>query len=546
MKQFVCLFLGCMTAVSARCDSPPSSTLAGDGTLVVTNTLAQGIVTVKKALDVNGPWVPSSQTFSVGPATQLKLAFSDPAAFFRPEVADLAGPGSWTFIADDILDLASLYTRLVAPADTDGVSIFLWDQLSFGTQDLLLSYAGGGDPVLQQALADDLSIVIQGISIYDDQRFASVTLSQATQDLMAQNPTGSALVRLNRLLIEDAYPQELRKKVDLGFTRLVNAYGVLTTLAGAGGTTVSPTDKWLPDFEGGPATNALLSRPHIAMADGAGNVYIADKEAHGIRMVTPDGNIHTVAGINVPGPGTTDPSPATTVALSNPNGIWVRADGTFYILDRDNGYIRKVDTNGIMTLMVDNGGAIPEGRGLWVSPDESILFYSAGNQLKRWDSTNGLAVLADGFIQLGNLAVDPQGRLAVTDRGANHVYGVGSDGSRTVLAGNGTSFGGGDGYLATETGLAQVRGIWFLPTGAYFLATDSGSQVWYVDTDGYIHLFLDGDSFSHAGDGAWFYDPAAPKVSKVRQITMDYDGNMIITEHDAGYIRKVQFLPYAR
>ena len=102
---------------------------------------------------------------------------------------------------------------------------------------------------------------------------------------------------------------------------------MLTALAGAGGTTASPTDKWLPEFDGGPATNALLSRPHIAMADRAGNVFIADKEAHAIRKVTPDGLIHTVAGNNVPGYGTTSPVPATSASLYNPNGLWVREDG---------------------------------------------------------------------------------------------------------------------------------------------------------------------------------------------------------------------------
>ena len=66
-----------------------------------------------------------------------------------------------------------------------------------------------------------------------------------------------------------------------------------------------------------------------------------------------------------------------------------------------------------------------------------------------------------------------------------------------------------------------------------------------MDTEGYIHLFLNGAPSFHSGDGAWFYDPSAFKLSAVRQITMDYDGNLIITENDAGYIRKVQFLRYA-
>ena len=66
-----------------------------------------------------------------------------------------------------------------------------------------------------------------------------------------------------------------------------------------------------------------------------------------------------------------------------------------------------------------------------------------------------------------------------------------------------------------------------------------GSQVWYVDTAGIIHLFLDGSpSDAHAGDGEPFDAPGL-KVSEVRGISLDRDGNVIITEHDCGYVRKV-------
>src|SRR5207248_2045541 len=101
--------------------------------------------------------------------------------------------------------------------------------------------------------------------------------------------------------------------------------------------------------------------------------------------VTLDGNIHTVAGNNVAGFGNTNPVPATSVSLNDPNGVWVFPNGKFYILDRGNGLIRKVETNGMMTLVVNHGAAIPEGRGLWVNPGESLLFYCAGNQVMRWD-----------------------------------------------------------------------------------------------------------------------------------------------------------------
>jgi len=335
---------------------------------------------------------------------------------------------------------------------------------------------------------------------------------------------------------------------DAGFSNLVQSYGVLSTVAGSGGTICTPCNNWKTSFEGGPATNAELSHPHIAMADRAGNIYIADKEAHSIRKVLPDGRIFTVAGMNAAGNGETNPAPAKFVALNNPNGLWVQEDGTFYILDRDNGYIRKVDTNGIATALVDNGGPISEGRGLWVSPDESLVYYAAGYQLKSWDSTNGITVVSSSFSQLGNIAVDPTGVLVASDRTGNKVFRMEADGTRTAIAGNGGFGGGGDGALALDTGLNQPRAIWFLPSGAYFVGTDNGSQLWYVDTDGYIHLFLNGTgtSSSHSGDGSWFYDnPTDFKVSKLRQITMDYDGNLLITENDAGYVRKVRFLPHA-
>ena len=517
------------------------SSFQRDGTLVVSNAFPQGVVTVEKASALSGPWVRVKQAFSVGPVVNMQLAGTAGTGFFRPLAVELSP--LWLFSFSDIIGLASLGARLNSQDPSDGVAWWLWNVSPPDLETMIYFYEGGTDPVLQQALVDEFNQLIQGPPIYDADVFAGVVLSPDTQALLAQAPEGVDLARLNRMLLDDAFPVEVRaKQPNEAFTNLVTSYGVLTTVAGAGGSTASPNNKWDPSFEGGSAAAAYLSHPHIAMADRAGNIYIADKEAQGIRKVTTDGKIHTVAGNNVIGYGDTDPVPATSVSLNNPNGLWVREDGVFYILDRDNGLIRKVNTNGIMTLMVNNGGPILEGRGLWVSPDESLLFYAAGSQVRRWDTTNGLTVFADGFWQLGNLAVDPNGNVAVTDRKACFVYHLGSDGSKTVIAGDGSYFNGGDGHLATQTGLYQVRGIWFLPTGAYFLATDAGSQVWYVDTAGYIHLFLNGAPSYHTGDGSWFYDPSALKLSAVRQITMDYDGNLIITENDAGYIRKVQFL----
>jgi hypothetical protein len=331
-----------------------------------------------------------------------------------------------------------------------------------------------------------------------------------------------------------------------GFTNLVQSYNLLTTIAGAGGTT-EEINKWQPEFEGGPATNALLSRPHIAMADDAGNIYIADKDAHAIRKVTPDGLIFTVAGTNGPGDGPDEASPATEVALNEPNGLWVRGDGTVYILDLMNGKVRRLDTNGMIETLFTVPGGILIGRGLWVSPDESLAFVASGSVVKKWTPANGVTDYATGFRELGNLIVDPWGSLVITDRRGHRVWRLADDGTMTPIAGNATTSvtepGGGDGGLATLTPLNEVRGVWFLPTGAYFLCTHRGSQVWYVDAEGFIHLFLNGlTSDTHAGDGTWFWDLSEFRISECRAVTMDREGNLLVTEHDSGYVRKVQFL----
>lgn len=330
-----------------------------------------------------------------------------------------------------------------------------------------------------------------------------------------------------------------------GFTNLIYSYDLLTTFAGAGGPGDN-SNKWRPEFEGGYATNALLSGPHIALADTNGNVFIADKDSHGIRKVLPNGIIVTVAGINSAGNGPDDLTIGTNVAIANPNGLWVRKDGVVYIMDLDNAKIRVLETNGMMRTLFTVPEGIQFGRGLWVNDEETMAYISSQTTVKKWTVEGGVTNYSTGFTELANLVIDLEGNLVVTDRGTHSVWRIYEDGLRERIAGNGFTFNttdGGDGGLATATGLEGVRGIWFLPTGGFFLCTHRGSQVWYVDTGGFIHLFLNGHrSETHAGDNTWFYNPGEFRVSECRAVTMDHEGNLLVTEHDSGYIRKVKFL----
>ena len=115
------------------------------------------------------------------------------------------------FSPDDLTNLPLLARELKQPSDP--VSAYLVTNLSAATLNALTNYHGPpADPApLQTALAQSLSDVVGGPSIYDDRRFAGVVLRRETKRWLAQSPPGG-LRRLNRLLLEDAYPEELGKR----------------------------------------------------------------------------------------------------------------------------------------------------------------------------------------------------------------------------------------------------------------------------------------------------------------------------------------------
>jgi hypothetical protein len=118
--------------------------------------------------------------------------------------------GSSTFSVGDLVNLPSLASRLKQPADA--VSLYLKGRLSAATLKTLAKYQGTDhDPSSQTALVKDFNRIIRGQSIYDAQRFAGVVLRPETQLLLTQNPEGDDLLRLNRLLLEDAYPMEISR-----------------------------------------------------------------------------------------------------------------------------------------------------------------------------------------------------------------------------------------------------------------------------------------------------------------------------------------------
>jgi hypothetical protein len=115
--------------------------------------------------------------------------------------------GSSLFGGHDIQDVPAFITRLQSDTDpsTKPVSTFVWSAFDQATQQALTN-PNTKLSQRQSALAQALSKILQGNSIFDQTRFSAVTLRPLTKSFMASSPTGDRVIRLNRLLLEDAYP----------------------------------------------------------------------------------------------------------------------------------------------------------------------------------------------------------------------------------------------------------------------------------------------------------------------------------------------------
>jgi Domain of Unknown Function (DUF1080) len=95
----------------------------------------------------------------------------------------------------------------------DAVSVFLRGKLEELVRADLATYSpsNANAKALVGALVKDLNLVLAGPAIYDKTRFSQVALRPETEELLKQSVSGLQLARLNKMLVEDAYPAELAK-----------------------------------------------------------------------------------------------------------------------------------------------------------------------------------------------------------------------------------------------------------------------------------------------------------------------------------------------
>jgi signal transduction histidine kinase len=171
--------------------------------LIIVNALSIPLATPQIVLNLS-----LSGLYLCAGLLYISIYESGSTPYSTPAQSIHVGPPT-RFSASDFVDLTALATELGSPTTNEAVSHFLAGQLSRETLQLLTAGTNASSTRLQQALVNDFNRIIQSGPIFDPQRFAGVQLSAESIRLLKQQPEGTNQVRLNRRLIQDAYPHDI-------------------------------------------------------------------------------------------------------------------------------------------------------------------------------------------------------------------------------------------------------------------------------------------------------------------------------------------------
>jgi sugar lactone lactonase YvrE len=261
--------------------------------------------------------------------------------------------------------------------------------------------------------------------------------------------------------------------------------------------------------DGGPATQASLNMPHEIQFDGAGNLYIAERDSHVIRKVEAKTRvISTVAGTGVGGFGG-DGGPGVKAQLRQPHSIVFDRDGTLLICDIGNQRIRR--------LHLDSG---------------LIETYAGTGQAA--DTPDGAPVSGTPLRGPRTMALAPNGDLCLALREGDAILRIDAR-TQTLhrLAGTGEQGYSGDGAPAMNAKLGGPKGLAYA-RGALFVADTENHAVRRIAlTTGIITTVL---GTGVRGDGPE-PSPLQCKLSRPHGVLADASGTLFVSDSETHRIR---------
>jgi sugar lactone lactonase YvrE len=283
---------------------------------------------------------------------------------------------------------------------------------------------------------------------------------------------------------------------------------VISTVAGTAG---------VASNRDGTNTFALLNFPTGIAADSAGRLYVADRNNHTIRELTPDGTNWIVATIAGTGSAGFKDGTNTVARFYHPNGIGVGTNGCLFVADADNNLIRlmnKVGTNWITQTIA--------GR--------TNVFY---------DTNKPPLYGPSGVVQAGS------GTVYFLDQIRSSVRKLTLSGADWIV---------GDVLVPVHSGYADGTNNDAMITGPGGLAVDSGENIYLADSwnnairkavqsgTNWVFQTIGGKTNYAFADGIG----AAARFNYPNGVAVDMRGNVYVADASNNAVRRGTPLPVAR
>jgi sugar lactone lactonase YvrE len=261
--------------------------------------------------------------------------------------------------------------------------------------------------------------------------------------------------------------------------------------------------------DNGNATAALLKEPRGLAVDLTGNIYIADQEAHTIRRVSTQGVISLFAGTGVKG-FAGDNGVATSARFNSPTGLAIDATrNILYVADTGNHRLRRIDlSNNIITTFAGTGLAGLNADG---------------------------AATSTQLNSPGAVAVDGGGAVYIADTGNNRIVRV-SNGNAATFAGNGQVGNTGDSGAPAQAKFNHPTGVAVTSDGTTVYVADRGNNRVRKIVGGVITNFAGNGNAATSGDGAL---ATAAGLNAPTDVMVDATGIVYLSETDGERLRRV-------
>lgn len=276
-------------------------------------------------------------------------------------------------------------------------------------------------------------------------------------------------------------------------------------------------------------------------------------------------NIYTLAGVGLSSACSFTTEPAISAYISNPQGIALDKLGNIYISSCN--VVRKINTNGIITVIAGTGNVGPLGDGgpailatffeigdIVVDDSLNVFITDAMNNRIRKVSNSGIITTIAGTGNIGPLgdngpatqatldrpmgiAIDKKKNIYVSEMTGNRIRKITPSGIITTIAGvGGLGSCCGDGGYATNAGLNYPIGLSVDSLGNLFIADSQNRRIRKVDTLGIISTVAGNGTITYNGDGI---NATSASIYEPKGVDVDDSSNIYISEFNGQRIRKV-------